>query len=220
MSETAIRPRVLGDPEARVVVRSEAQRSATLSSPRIFGLGRAFCGPRRMDVGGAARQVGFPGKLASAVGSAFMAIPWKLASDAGRRRIRSSCCCSWRRPGTRSFPSDSGCGAGAGADRRDRSRRSVGLAGFTLAGNHLAALAVQQMSPSMMNLLLRAEFRSRRSRLRSFLVSASKAGSGSGRRSRRAAVLLQGAPAGDVGALRVGAGLAIASAACFGRSPS
>lgn len=169
---------------------------------------------------GAARRVGLSWALASAVGSAFMAIPWKLANDVGSaahsvfvlllvaavgntllsvgQRLRGPM------RGGRIGPIDLGV--------------AIGLAGFTLAGNHLAALAVQQMSPSMMNLLLRAElpltavaaslFLGERANGRFWIGTAIAVGG---------LVLLQGAPAGDVGALRLDAlGLAIAAAACFG----
>lgn len=169
---------------------------------------------------GAARRVGLSWALASAFGSAFMAIPWKLANDVGApshsvfvlllvaatgntllsvgRRLRGPV------RGGRIGPIDFGV--------------AIGLAGFTLAGNHLAAMAVREMSPSMMNLLLRSElprtavaawlFLGERVEGR-FWIGTAIAASG--------LVLLQGAPEGDVGALRVDAlGLALASAACFG----
>lgn len=169
---------------------------------------------------GAARRVGLSWALASAVGSAFMAIPWKLANEVGT-------------PAHSVFVLLLVAAAGntllsVGQRLRGPMRGgriglidlgvAIGLAGFTLAGNHLAAMAVQAMSPSMMNLLLRAElpltavaawiFLGERVEGRFWIGTAIAAGG---------LVLLQGAPEGDVGALRLDAlGLALASAACFG----
>ena len=84
---------------------------------------------------------------------------------------------------------------------------AIGLAGFTLAGNHLAAVAVQEMSPSMMNLLLRSELPL--TALAAWIVLGERV-------ERRfwvgtviamgGLVLLQGAPAGEVGAIPLGPG--------------
>jgi drug/metabolite transporter (DMT)-like permease len=88
-----------------------------------------------------------------------MAVPWKLANDAGDpahsvlvllvvaasgNTLLSLGQKTVRRKSARGFrPIELGVAAL--------------LATFTLAGNHLAAVAVQDMSPSMMNLLLRAD---------------------------------------------------------------
>lgn len=169
---------------------------------------------------GAARRLGLSWALASAVGSAFMAIPWKLANDVGTAAHSVFVLLLVAATGNTLLSVGQrlrGPMRGARIGGIDLGV-AVGLAGFTLAGNHLAALAVQQMSPSMMNLLLRAElpltavaasiFLGERVEGRFWIGTAIAAGG---------LILLQGAPEGDVGALRLEAlGLAIASAACFG----
>ncbi|MEM9175238.1 MAG: DMT family transporter [Myxococcota bacterium] len=169
---------------------------------------------------GAARRAGLSWALGSAVGSALMAIPWKLANDVGTPAHSVFVLLLVAAIGNTLLSAGQrlrGAGRSRGLGWTDLGV-AVGLAGFTLAGNHLAAMAVQEMSPSMMNLLLRSELPltavvawillGERVEGR-FWVGTAIAMSG--------LVLLQGAPEGDVGALRLDAmGLAIASAACFG----
>lgn len=163
-------------------------------------------------------RVGLAWATASAVGSACMAIPWKLANEAGTAAHSVLVLLLVAAIGNTLL----GAGQRARRGHRRRLRRidlgvALGLAGFTLAGNHLAALAIQQMSPSMMNLLLRSELPltalaawlllGERVRLR-FWIGTAVAMVGLG--------LLQDAPAGDVTRVPLEAtGLALASAACF-----
>ena len=169
---------------------------------------------------GADRRVGLSWAAASAVGSAFMAVPWKLANEVGSTAHSVLVLLLVAALGNTLLSFGQRLRSGGGRAGRLRAidfAVAVGLAGFTLFGNHLAALAIQEMSPSMMNLLLRAELP----------VTALAAWLLLGERVDRrfwagtaivmgGLVVLQGAPAGDVASLRVGAmGLAIASAACF-----
>ncbi len=170
--------------------------------------------------GGAARRVGLSWAMASAVGSAFMAIPWKLANDVGTPAHSVFVLLVVAATGNTLLSMGQRLRGSARAGRIGLVDLGVaiGLAGFTLAGNHLAAVAVQEMSPSMMNLLLRSELPL--TALAAWIVLGERV---EGRFwigtaiAMGGLVLLQGAPAGDVGALRVGAmGIAIASASCFG----
>ncbi len=170
---------------------------------------------------GGARRVGLSWALASALGSAFMAIPWKQANAVGTPAHSVLILLGVAALGNTLL--SVGQRLRGGSTRGGRIRGidlgvAIGLAGFTLAGNHLAAMAVQQMSPSMMNLLLRSElpltalaawiFLGERVEGR-FWIGTAIAAAG--------LVLLQGTPSGDVGALRLDAfGLALAAAACFG----
>ncbi|CAN0070231.1 unnamed protein product [Discosporangium mesarthrocarpum] len=169
---------------------------------------------------GAARRVGLSWALASAVGSAVMAIPWKLANEVGSAAHSVFVLLLVAALGNTLLSVGQRL---QGPTRGARIRGidlgvAIGLAGFTLAGNHLAAMAVQEMSPSMMNLLLRSElpltalaawvFLGERVEGR-FWIGTAIAAAG--------LLLLQGTPTGEVGALRLGAlGLAVAAAACFG----
>ncbi len=88
-----------------------------------------------------------------------MAIPWKLANEAGDPAHSVLVLLFVAALGNTLLS------LGQRVARRERSRGlapiEYGVAGllatFTLAGNHLAAVAIQDMSPSMMNLLLRAD---------------------------------------------------------------
>ena len=102
------------------------------------------------------RRIGLFWALGAAAGSAFMAIPWKLANGAGSAEhavfvllftaaVGNTGLLAWQQRGARRALSRIDIGVAAG------------LAGFTLLGNHLSALAVQDMSPAIFNLILRSE---------------------------------------------------------------
>lgn len=104
------------------------------------------------------RWVGLAWALVSAVGAALMVIPWKLANEAGDPAVSTLLLLAVAAVGS------SALGVMRGAGRRTRRRLgrvdwavATALAVFTLAGNHLSAVAIQEVSPALMNVLLRSD---------------------------------------------------------------
>ncbi len=105
------------------------------------------------------RGLGVAWALVSAVGAALMVIPWKLANEAGDPAVSTLLLLATAAAGS------SVLGWARGVGRAGQRRRlgridwavAAGLAVFTLAGNHLSAVAIQEMSPALMNVLLRSD---------------------------------------------------------------
>lgn len=114
---------------------------------------------RSVDDAGRPRRVGLAWSLFSAVGSALMVIPWKRANEVGDPAHAVLILLSVAALGS------TGMALSARLGQRKPPRRSVwvnlgvalALAGFTLAGNSLSALAIRDLSPALLNVLLRAE---------------------------------------------------------------
>ncbi len=112
-----------------------------------------------MNRDAADRRQGLLWALSSAIGGAFMVIPWKRANEVGEpahaalllllvAAIANSAFASaqrWRNGSS-----------GGGIGRTDLAVAAL-LATFTLAGNLASARAIQQLSPALLNVLLRAD---------------------------------------------------------------
>lgn len=181
----------------------------------------------------AVRRRGLAWASAAAVGIAFFVIPWKLANELGTPSHSALILLSV------AAVLNTGLGLGqrlsyvlagrpAALTPGGRSRHGIGrldigvgllLAGFTLFGNLASAWAIQDLSPALLNVLLRSEvilvavfawilLGERVEWL--FWLGAAIAAVG--------LVVLQGpigSPTGEIGALAAGTGMAIAAALCF-----
>jgi drug/metabolite transporter (DMT)-like permease len=89
-----------------------------------------------------------------------MVIPWKLANEAGDPSISVLLLLSTAAAGSTGLRWLQGFGrpgAGRGIRRLDLGVAAV-LAIFTLAGNHASAVAIRELSPALLNVLLRTDF--------------------------------------------------------------
>ncbi len=115
---------------------------------------------RPMSTSGRSRRLGLLWALFSAVGGALMVIPWKLANEIGdpgisvlllllTAAIGSTGLGLAQRVVGRSLPR---------GFRRIDLAVAAGLAVFTLAGNHASAIAIQSLSPALLNVIMRFDF--------------------------------------------------------------
>ncbi|MCH2170532.1 DMT family transporter [Myxococcota bacterium] len=97
--------------------------------------------------------------MASAVGAALMAIPWKLANEAGDPSHAALLLLATAALVNSAFVFGQRLISGGTKFRLGRLELGVALllAIFTLAGNLASAHAIQELSPSLLNVLLRAE---------------------------------------------------------------
>ena len=113
-----------------------------------------------MSTSGRSRRVGLLWALASAVGGAFMVIPWKLANEIGDPAISVLLLLLTAAIGSTCL----GLARGATGTRTRRGFRGIdlavasALAVFTLAGNHASAIAIQSLSPALLNVIMRFDF--------------------------------------------------------------
>jgi drug/metabolite transporter (DMT)-like permease len=166
------------------------------------------------------RTAGLAWALASAVGGALMVIPWKLANEIGEPADSVLIMLSVAALGSTLLALGQRLASGVAPLQVGRADWLVAmaLAVLTLAGNQLSAWAIQDLTPALLNVLLRTDI----------LIVALVGWWWLGERVERrfwlgAAVacvgllLLQG-PSKGLGAieiLRSGTGLAIGAAACF-----
>jgi drug/metabolite transporter (DMT)-like permease len=97
---------------------------------------------------------------ASALGAAAMVIPWKLANQAGDPSISTLVLLATGALGSSVLGGLQRLGR-SGARRRIRRVDLIVaamLAVFTLAGNHASAVAIRELSPALLNVLLRTDF--------------------------------------------------------------
>lgn len=115
-------------------------------------------GPRTPDPA-ADRRRGILWALASAVGGAFMVIPWKLANEAGDPADAVLLLLGVAALGSTGLVVVQRIVSGGITLRVRRIDWAVAalLATFTLAGNQLSAWAIRELSPALMNVLLRAD---------------------------------------------------------------
>lgn len=167
------------------------------------------------------QRVGLAWALASAVGASFMAIPWKRANELGEPAHSVLVLLIVAALGNTLLGVGQRLRTGAAGPHRRLARIdwavAAGLASFTLLGNYLAAIAVQDLSPALLNLLLRTDLpiiavvawfwlgERVDARFWGSLVIAAVG-----------LVVLQGVLLETVDSSVVATGFAIASAACFG----
>ena len=167
------------------------------------------------------RRLGLVWALASAVGGAVMVIPWKLANAAGDPRHSVLLLLGVAAIANTGLVIGQRIHAGSLRGQIGRGEVAVAalLATFTLLGNLASARAIQDLSPALLNVLLRADvlfvaffgslLLGERVERRFWLGSAIAVAG---------LVVLQGpvAAVGWVAVLQSGTGMAIAAAACFG----
>ncbi|MBW2424248.1 MAG: DMT family transporter [Deltaproteobacteria bacterium] len=166
------------------------------------------------------RRIGLAWALASAVGGGLMAIPWKLANEAGEPEHSALLLLGVAALGNSLLVV--GQRVTAGSIRPKIGLTDLWVAGllalFTLLGNLASAIAIQELSPALLNVLLRADILfvavfgwlllGERVERRFWLATLIALGG---------LFLMQG-PMGEQGIgelLGSGTGMAIAAAACF-----
>lgn len=166
------------------------------------------------------RRLGLAWAFASAVGGAAMVIPWKLANAAGEPAHSVLLLLGVAAIANTGLVVGQRIRAGSLRLAVGRSELAVAalIASFTLLGNLASALAIQDLSPALLNVLLRADvlfvaffgswLLTERVERR-FWLGAAVAVAG--------LLVLQGPlpETGLIGLLRSGTGMAIAAAACF-----
>ncbi len=107
-----------------------------------------------------ARYRGLGWALLSAVAAAGMVIPWKLANQAGDPSISVLLLLSTGALGSTLLRGLQRFGRPPGGQQIQRIDWIVAaaLALFTLAGNHASAVAIRDLSPALLNVLLRTDF--------------------------------------------------------------
>lgn len=105
------------------------------------------------------RGRGLAWAFASAVGAALMVIPWKLAVEAGDTNVSVLLLLLTAAIGSTVLGAFRRSSGGASSRRPGALDLGValGLAVFTLAGNHWSAVAIREVSPALMNVLLRSD---------------------------------------------------------------
>ncbi len=166
------------------------------------------------------RRLGLSWAVLSAVGGALMVIPWKLANEIGNPEHSVLLLLGVAAVANSALVIGQRLSSGRAGFRVGRTELGVAalLAVFTLLGNLASALAIQELSPALLNVLLRSDilFVALLGWLllgerveRRFWLGAIIAGIG--------LVVLQG-PMGDAGFLGLfggGSGIAVVAGACF-----
>ena len=105
------------------------------------------------------QRLGLRWAFASAIAAALMVIPWKLATEAGEPTIAVLLLLSVAATANSVlaiFQGFAGKASGWGIRRIDVGVAAL-LASFTLLGNHASALAAVELSPAVLNVLLRTD---------------------------------------------------------------